>query len=90
MISHDLPWQELDFFHCVKVGDITSRLSADCERIESQVTYNLNIFLRSLIQVTPSDAFRCLRMPSDAFRCLQMPSDAFRCLPMPSDAFRAL
>ena len=34
--------QEVGFYDATKTGDITSRLSADCERIESQVTLNVS------------------------------------------------
>jgi len=43
--------QELDFFGATKTGDVTSRLSADCQKVGDQVTLNVNVFLRSVIQV---------------------------------------
>ena len=43
--------QELDFFSAVRTGDITSRLSADCQKVGDQVQLNVNVFLRSVIQV---------------------------------------
>ena len=55
--------QESNFFNAVKTGDITSRLSADCERIEGQVTYNLNIFLRSTITIGFTLAFMATISP---------------------------
>jgi ATP-binding cassette subfamily B (MDR/TAP) protein 9 len=42
--------QELDFFGATKTGDVTSRLSADCQKVSDQVQLNVNVFLRSLIQ----------------------------------------
>ena len=48
--------QELDFFGATKTGDITSRLSADCQKVGDQVTLNLNVFLRSVIQVRTTTA----------------------------------
>lgn len=42
--------QELDFFGATKTGDVTSRLSADCQMVSEQVQLNVNVFLRSLIQ----------------------------------------
>eukprot|EP00900_Chrysochromulina_parva_P009996 jgi/Chrpa1/18999/Chrysochromulina_OHIO_Genome00006674-RA len=42
--------QELDFFGATKTGDITSRLSADCQKVADQVQLNVNVFLRSVIQ----------------------------------------
>jgi hypothetical protein len=35
----------------VATGEVTSRLSADCEKVSDQVQLNVNVFLRSLIQV---------------------------------------
>jgi ATP-binding cassette subfamily B (MDR/TAP) protein 9 len=43
--------QELDFFSAVRTGDMTSRLSADCQKVGDQVQLNVNVFLRSVIQV---------------------------------------
>ena len=43
--------QELDFFGATKTGDVTSRLSADCQKVADQVQLNVNVFLRSVIQV---------------------------------------
>ena len=34
-----------------KTGDITSRLTADCQKVADQVQLNVNVFLRSLLQV---------------------------------------
>ena len=48
----DVPMrQELDFFGATKTGDVTSRLSADCQKVGDQVSLNVNVFLRSLLQV---------------------------------------
>ena len=44
--------QELDFFGATKTGDVTSRLSADCQLVAEQVQLNVNVFLRSFIQVS--------------------------------------
>ena len=43
--------QEMDFFGATKTGDITSRLSADCQKVSDQVQLNVNVMLRSVIQV---------------------------------------
>ena len=43
--------QEATFFGAVKTGEVTSRLSADCEKVSDQVTLNVQVFLRSLVQV---------------------------------------
>ena len=49
--------QELDFFGATKTGDVTSRLSADCQKVSDQVQLNVNVFLRSVIQVFFTLAF---------------------------------
>lgn len=43
--------QDIGFFDVTKTGDITSRLSSDTTLVGDQVTLNVNVFLRSLIQV---------------------------------------
>ena len=35
--------QEADFFGAVKTGDITSRLSADCQKVGDQVQLNVQV-----------------------------------------------
>ncbi|KAG7346131.1 efflux ABC transporter permease/ATP-binding protein [Nitzschia inconspicua] len=42
---------EQGFFDVTKTGDITSRLSSDTTLVGDQVTLNVNVFLRSLVQV---------------------------------------
>jgi ATP-binding cassette subfamily B (MDR/TAP) protein 9 len=42
--------QDIGFFDVTKTGDITSRLSSDTTLVGDQVTMNVNIFLRSLVQ----------------------------------------
>lgn len=42
--------QDLGFFDVTKTGDITSRLSSDTTLVGDQVTLNVNVFLRSLVQ----------------------------------------
>jgi ATP-binding cassette subfamily B (MDR/TAP) protein 9 len=42
---------ELAFFDETKTGDITSRLTADCQKVGDQVELNVNVFVRSLLQV---------------------------------------
>lgn len=43
--------QDIGFFDVTKTGDITSRLSSDTTLVGDQVTLNVNVFLRSLVQV---------------------------------------
>jgi ATP-binding cassette subfamily B (MDR/TAP) protein 9 len=42
--------QDIGFFDVTKTGDITSRLSSDTTLVGDQVTLNINVFLRSLVQ----------------------------------------
>eukprot|EP00536_Pseudo-nitzschia_multiseries_P002283 jgi/Psemu1/183192/e_gw1.30.251.1 len=42
---------EQGFFDVTKTGDITSRLSSDTTLVGDQVTLNVNVFMRSLVQV---------------------------------------
>ena len=56
--------QELDFFGATKTGDVTSRLSADCQKVSDQVQLNV-------------ERLPALRRPSHAFSRLLTPSRAF-------------
>jgi ATP-binding cassette subfamily B (MDR/TAP) protein 9 len=42
--------QELAYFDCTKTGKITSRLNADTTKLSDQISLNLNVFLRSVVQ----------------------------------------
>ncbi len=42
--------QELGFFDTIKTGDITSRLSADTTKMSDQISLNVNVFIRSVVQ----------------------------------------
>jgi ATP-binding cassette, subfamily B (MDR/TAP), member 9 len=42
--------QELAFFDVTKTGKITSRLNADTTKMSDQISLNLNVFLRSVVQ----------------------------------------
>lgn len=44
--------QDIGFFDVTKTGDITSRLSSDTTLVGDQVSLNVNVFLRSLVQAT--------------------------------------
>ena len=43
--------QDIGFFDVTKTGDITSRLSSDTTLVGDQVCLNVNVFLRSVVQV---------------------------------------
>ena len=49
--------QEMGFFDATPVGEITSRLSADCSTVCDQISLNLNVLARSLMQATTVLAF---------------------------------
>jgi ABC-type multidrug transport system fused ATPase/permease subunit len=38
------------FYDETKTGDVSSRISADCQKVGDQVELNVNVFLRSIIQ----------------------------------------
>lgn len=42
--------QDIGFFDITKTGDITSRLSSDTTLVGDQVSLNVNVFLRSVVQ----------------------------------------
>jgi len=42
--------QDIGFYDTTKTGDVTSRLSSDTTLVGDQVTLNVNVFLRSLVQ----------------------------------------
>jgi len=50
MLFKSLVQQEIGFFDTTKTGDITSRLSSDTTMVGSQVSLNVNVFLRSMVQ----------------------------------------
>ncbi len=42
--------QEIGFFDVTKTGEISSRLSADVNKMSDQIGLNINVFLRCLVQ----------------------------------------
>lgn len=44
--------QDIEFFDQTKTGEITSRLSSDITTVGEAISVNLNIFLRSFIQIS--------------------------------------
>ena len=42
---------EIGFFDVRKTGEITSRLTSDCTKIGDGIGYNLNVFMRSIVQI---------------------------------------
>ena len=49
--------QEIGFFDETLTGDITSRLTSDTQQMSDQVTLNINVFLRNVIQILGSIVF---------------------------------
>ena len=50
LLMDSLLSQDIGFFDVTKTGDITSRLSSDTTLVGDQVSLNVNVFLRSLVQ----------------------------------------
>jgi ATP-binding cassette subfamily B (MDR/TAP) protein 9 len=50
LLMDSLLAQDIGFFDVTKTGDISSRLSSDTTLVGDQVTLNVNVFLRSLVQ----------------------------------------
>lgn len=46
--------QDIEFFDQTKTGEITSRLSSDITTVGEAVSINLNVFLRSIVQIGKS------------------------------------
>ncbi|VDO81429.1 unnamed protein product [Onchocerca flexuosa] len=49
--------QEIGFFDATNTGEITSRLTADCETMSSTVSTNLNVFLRNIVMLIGAMVF---------------------------------
>lgn len=50
LLMDSLLAQDIGFFDITKTGDISSRLSSDTTLVGDQVTLNVNVFLRSVVQ----------------------------------------
>jgi len=49
--------QEIGFFDTTKTGELTSRMTQDCQKVSDQVTLNVNVFLRTLVQTVTTLLF---------------------------------
>uniref|UniRef100_A0A0R3RVW7 ATP-binding cassette sub-family B member 9 n=1 Tax=Elaeophora elaphi TaxID=1147741 RepID=A0A0R3RVW7_9BILA len=49
--------QEISFFDATNTGEITSRLTTDCETMSSTISTNLNVFLRNTVMLLGSLIF---------------------------------
>ena len=44
--------QDISFFDSETVGDLTSRLGADCQQVSRVIGYDLNLIFRNVLQVS--------------------------------------
>lgn len=49
--------QDVGFFDTTKTGEITARLTQDCQRVADQVSFNVNFFARTVIQLLTTLCF---------------------------------
>jgi len=49
--------QEMGFFDTTKTGEITSRLTQDCQRVADQVSFNVNFFSRTVVELVATLCF---------------------------------
>jgi len=56
--------QEIGFFDTTKTGELTSRMTQDCQKVADQVQLNVNVFLRTLMQTVTTLGFMLVLSPS--------------------------
>eukprot|EP00928_Gymnodinium_smaydae_P030151 TRINITY_DN2248_c0_g7_i1.p1 TRINITY_DN2248_c0_g7~~TRINITY_DN2248_c0_g7_i1.p1 ORF type:complete len:927 (-),score=187.63 TRINITY_DN2248_c0_g7_i1:144-2924(-) len=49
--------QDIGFFDTTKTGELTSRLTQDCQKVSDQVELNVNVFARTAIQIVTTLCF---------------------------------
>ncbi|CAE7875450.1 Abcb9 [Symbiodinium necroappetens] len=49
--------QDLGFYDTTKTGEITSRLTQDCQRVADQVSFNVNFFSRTVVELVATLCF---------------------------------
>lgn len=49
--------QEIGFFDTNKTGELTSRMTQDCQKVSDQVTLNFNVFLRTIVSTVTTLLF---------------------------------
>lgn len=49
--------QDIGFFDTTKTGEVTSRLTQDCQRVADQVTFNVNFFSRTVVELITTLCF---------------------------------
>jgi len=56
-LFNSLVAQDIGFFDTTKTGEITSRLTQDCQKVADQVSYNVNIFSRTVVSLVVTLCF---------------------------------
>lgn len=49
--------QEIGFFDITQIGELTSRMTQDCQQVTEQAYLNVNVFLRTLVSIITTLAF---------------------------------
>eukprot|EP00930_Biecheleria_cincta_P058788 TRINITY_DN4458_c0_g1_i1.p1 TRINITY_DN4458_c0_g1~~TRINITY_DN4458_c0_g1_i1.p1 ORF type:complete len:840 (+),score=135.71 TRINITY_DN4458_c0_g1_i1:61-2580(+) len=49
--------QEIGFYDTTKTGELTSRMTQDCQKVSDQVELNVNVFLRTLVSTVTTLVF---------------------------------
>jgi len=49
--------QEIGFFDTTQIGELTSRMTQDCQQVVDQAYMNVNVFLRTLVSIITTLAF---------------------------------
>eukprot|EP00434_Breviolum_minutum_P012981 symbB.v1.2.011444.t2/scaffold762.1/size178242/5 len=49
--------QEIGFFDTTQIGELTSRMTQDCQQVVEQAYLNVNVFLRTLVSIITTLAF---------------------------------
>ncbi|CAE8680106.1 unnamed protein product [Polarella glacialis] len=67
--------QEIGFFDTTKTGELTSRMTQDCQKVSDQVTLNVNVFLRTVVSTVTTLVFMCsLSLPLTMVAFVSIPA----------------
>lgn len=55
--------QEIGFFDTTKTGELTSRMTQDCQKVSDQITLNVNVFLRTIVSTCTTLVFMYMVSP---------------------------
>ncbi|XP_073294047.1 ABC transporter B family member 26, chloroplastic-like isoform X1 [Primulina huaijiensis] len=61
--------RDMSFFDSEAVGDLTSRISVDCQRLSHTIGNDIHLILRNILQVPEKSSKACSRLPKK--HCLQ-------------------